>query len=80
MATYQTSSRYELTEDGRYATRKDKKAVSYTVYVSSDGDTFDLLAARFLGGSERYWEIAEINPQVQWPTSIPTGTALRIPL
>lgn len=80
MATYKTTSRYQLTETGRYAVRKPQELVSYVVYTTNDGDTFDLLAARFLGDSDRYWEIADINPQVEWPDRIPTGTVVRIPI
>lgn len=80
MAVYKNTSRYSLSADGRFAYRKAKEAVPYNVYVSKDGDTFDILAARFLGDSTRYWEIADINPQVQWPDRIPTGTTVRIPI
>jgi len=80
MAVYKNTSRYALSENGRFAYRKPKEIASYNYYVSVDGDTFDLLAARFLGDSTRYWEIADINPQVQWPDRIPTGTTIRIPI
>jgi nucleoid-associated protein YgaU len=80
MAIYPTTSRYELTDDGKYATRKTLTTTSFSAYVTKDGDTFDILAAKFLGSSERYWEIADINPQVQWPDRIPTGTTIRIPI
>lgn len=80
MAIYKTTSRYELSSTGRYAVRKAQEAVTYVVYTSSDGDTFDLLASKFLGDPTRYWEIADINPQVEWPDRIPTGTTLRIPI
>lgn len=80
MATYKTTSRYEVTETGRYAVRKPRELVSYVLYTSNDGDTFDLLAAKYLGDSTRYWEIADINPQIEWPDRIPTGTVVRIPI
>lgn len=80
MATYKTTSRYELTASGRYAVRKPQEIINYVLYTSKDGDTFDLLASKHLGDSTRYWEIADINPQVEWPDRIPTGTTIRIPL
>lgn len=80
MAIYKTSSRYSLSEDGRHAERKDQATVGFAVYTSKDGDTFDLLASKFLGDSTRYWEIADINPQLQWPDRIPTGSTIRIPI
>lgn len=80
MATYKTTSRYELTPSGRYAVRKPQEVTNYVLYTAKDGDTFDLLASKYLGDSTRYWEIADINPQVEWPDRIPTGTTIRIPL
>lgn len=80
MAVYRTTSRYTVTDDGRYANKKDQEVVGYALYTSKDGDTFDIIAARFLGDPSRYWEIADINPQVEWPDRITTGTVLRIPV
>lgn len=51
----------------------------YTTYISRDGDSFEKLAARHLGGSVFYWRIAELNPQVPFPDRIPLGTRIRIP-
>jgi nucleoid-associated protein YgaU len=61
------------------AERVDQEARVYYQYVSRQNDTFQLLAAKLLNDSNRYWEIADINPQVQWPDVIPTGTVLRMP-
>lgn len=79
MAVFKSTSRYVLDASGTTASRKRRYSVTYNTYVSRQGDTFDLLAARFLNDPERYWEIADINPQVQWPDSIPVGTTIRIP-
>jgi nucleoid-associated protein YgaU len=80
MATYKTTSRYELSDSGRFAVRKPQEITGFATYTTQDGDSFDILAARFLGDSTRYWEIADINPQVEWPDRIPTGTVVRIPI
>jgi len=45
-----------------------------------EGDTFDRIAYRTLFDSERYWEIADLNPHVPFPDEIPVGTLIRIPL
>jgi nucleoid-associated protein YgaU len=79
MAIYESSDRYRLTKGGRFATRKEKQAVAYVSYLSKENDTFTSLAARILNDEKRYWEIADINPQIKWPGKIPTGTLLRIP-
>lgn len=79
MAVYRTSSRYRISNGGRLADRVDYKPVTYYQYVSRDGDTFVKIAARVLNDPTRYWEIADINPQVEWPDLIPTGTVIRIP-
>jgi nucleoid-associated protein YgaU len=79
MALYKTTSRYELTANGKYAYRKPQASVTYYLYTSREGDTFDIIASRFFNDPERYWEIADINPQVEWPDQIPVGTIIRIP-
>jgi nucleoid-associated protein YgaU len=79
MASFRTSSRYRLSSGGMLAERVDQEARVYYQYVSRQNDTFQLLAAKLLNDSNRYWEIADINPQVQWPDVIPTGTVLRMP-
>jgi nucleoid-associated protein YgaU len=79
MAIYRTSSRYRLSDGGRLASRTDQKETRYYQYVSKQGDTFTLLASRILNDGSRYWEIADINPQIEWPDAIPVGTVIRIP-
>lgn len=79
MAIYRTSSRYKLINGGILADRNKPEAVKYYQYVAKDGDNFELLASKILGDGKRYWEIADINPQVKWPNGITVGTVLRIP-
>ena len=42
-------------------------------------DRLDNLASRFLGDSERWWEIMDINPEIINPLNISPGTHIRIP-
>jgi len=79
MAVYKPSSRYRTTNGGILASRVPGETVTYYQYVTRQGDTFHLLASRIFNDPKRYWEIADINPQVEWPDVIPTGTVLRIP-
>lgn len=79
MASYRSSSRYRLSSGGMLAERVEEESKVYYQYISRQGDTFQMLAARLLNDGNRYWELADINPQVQWPDVIPTGTVLRIP-
>lgn len=79
MATYTKTSRYNLSANGQLATRKTGAPITYYQYVSRQGDTFERLAAKLFNDGRRYWEIADINPQVQYPDNIPVGTILRIP-
>lgn len=80
MARYLSTDRYALTDDKRYANRKPQQSTKFAVYTARDGDTFDKLATRFLNDPNRYWEIADINPHVEWADQIPAGTSLRIPV
>jgi nucleoid-associated protein YgaU len=79
MAIYKTSSRYRLSNGGRLADRIPYKEVKYYQYVTREGDTFELIAAKVFNDGSRYWEIADINPQVEWPGKLTVGTILRIP-
>lgn len=79
MATYTSSSRYRNSAGGRLADRVPYESKTYYQYVTREGDTFHLIAARVFNDPTRYWEIADINPQVEWPDTIPVGTILRIP-
>ena len=80
MAIYKTSSRYRLSNGGRLAERVSYKETKYYQYVTRENDTFELIAAKVLNDGTRYWEIADINPQIEWPDRIPLGTILRIPV
>ena len=77
---YLSSDRYTLDNSGQTASRTRFIVSGYSVYTSVQGDTFMSLSIRFLGDQSRYWEIADINPQVEWPDRIPVGTTLRIPI
>lgn len=77
---YLSTDRYSLDEGGRTASRTRFVGGKYSVYTSTEGDTFMLISSKFLGTPSRYWEIADINPQVQWPDRIPAGTLIRIPI
>lgn len=50
-------------------------SVFHTVAV---GDTFESLAARFLGSSALWWRIADLNPLV-FPLSLVPGTVVALP-
>lgn len=79
MAVYTSTSRYELINNGAEADRKEVFATSYSQYVSKEGDTFERLSAKLFNDGTRYWEIADLNPQVEFPDVIPVGTVLRLP-
>ena len=80
MATYSSSSRYTLINGGRYAEPRETDAVKYTQYVVRDGESFESLAARIYNDGKRYWEIANINPHIEFPDYIPVGTVIRLPV
>lgn len=76
---YLSTDRYSLDESGQTSSRTRFVNRQYAVHTSQQGDTFMSLSLKFLNDQSRYWEIADINPQVQWPDRIPVGTPLRIP-
>lgn len=79
MAVYTSTSRYYLTNNNREADRKEVSPVSYSQYMSKEGDTFEQLASKLFNDGTRYWELADLNPQVDFPDVIPVGTVLRLP-
>lgn len=64
---------------GVEAVRKQRNPRTFITHISVQGETFDLLAHKYFKDPERYWEIADLNPHVPFPDSIPTGTPIRIP-
>lgn len=56
------------------------KNVAISYYIAVDGDRYDKLALRIFGDPTKWWVLADMNPEVTWPGSIPAGTTIRIPL
>lgn len=85
MAQFLASSRYIPTtytlNGATYpsAVRVETAATRVYSYTCKDGDSFDRIAGTTLGDPMRYWEIADLNPHVPFPDTIPLGTVIRIP-
>lgn len=79
MSLYSYDSRYILDEGNRTSSRVDLARSKYTVYTVKDGETLESISYRLLGSQRRYWEIADINPQIKFPLDIAVGTVIRIP-
>jgi nucleoid-associated protein YgaU len=61
---------YEFTDIGR---------IEYNTYTWKEGDRLDQVAMNFYSNPERWWLIAEYNPEVSDHQNIPAGTVLRMP-
>jgi len=80
-ARYDASSRYSVDTAGQTTSRGAVvKRPRYTVHTVRQGETMDIIASQHLGNPRRYWEIADMNPQIKFPTDIDVGTVLRLPL
>jgi hypothetical protein len=55
------------------------KQVQYVEYTWADGDSIAILAQAYGLGSKYWWEILEINPEIDDPFNIAAGTILRVP-
>jgi nucleoid-associated protein YgaU len=64
---------YVMAATGRFLGR-------YTQHVVQDGDRFDTLAASLWGDPELWWRIADINPEVVYPSDLQPGTVIRVPV
>lgn len=80
---YDVTSRYRMAEDNITAVRVPtvaKPQTKYTTYFVKQSDTLESIAARHLGNQRRFWEIADMNPQIQFPWDIQVGDVLRLPI
>jgi len=80
MALYTSVSRYKLDASGQTASRSAKQSTRYTLYTVREGDTLERIAARKFGTTERYWELADLNPQIKFPLDLEVGDVIRLPL
>jgi hypothetical protein len=76
---FDVTSRYQLDASGQTASPKPKVTVNYYLYRLVQGDTMLNLAARTLGSDRRWWEIADINPQIKYPEDLVVGSVIRMP-
>jgi len=80
MATrYSASSRYQLDDGGMWASRKTIPDRTYVVYAIKGGDTIENIAHRLLGDATRWWEIADLNPQLESFLTLVPGQQIRTP-
>jgi len=80
MANYSSLSRYSNDPTGQLAFRGPVVRTNYNLYTVKEGETLESIATRTLGNPLRYWELADLNPQVKFPLDLEVGTVLRLPL
>lgn len=78
-ALYDALSRYSTDTNGQTASRSAIARRPYTLYRANASDTLESIAARHLGNPLRFWEIADMNPQIKFPLDLEAGTVLRLP-
>jgi nucleoid-associated protein YgaU len=76
---FSPNSRYKIDETGIAADRIPPIRVTAFLYTVKQGDTLESIASKQLGDPLRYWEIADINPQITFPLSLKTGDVIRVP-
>jgi nucleoid-associated protein YgaU len=57
----------------------DSRTLNYISYTWKNGDNLSRLSEVFGVGAKYWWEIMEINPEIDDPFDIEEGTILRIP-
>lgn len=87
--TYDEGGKAEVTDEG--AKKVEARAAVYrlpvppypdppdTTYMANVTDTFPLLGKRLFNDSERWWVLAEANPQVRHPLDLKAADVLYIP-
>lgn len=53
--------------------------LTFFTYTVNEIDRIENIAVKFLGSSELWWRIMDLNPEILNPFEIPAGTELRIP-
>ena len=48
-------------------------------YFVKDNEHLPFLAFKFMDDSTRWWEMAEVNPQIWYPLDLKTGDYIRVP-
>lgn len=83
---FDASSRYVLDKGGVTASRREQNIAQYRIHTVVDGDSIWNLAHRLLGNSARWWEIADLNPQLLFSSpegsrlsKLEPGTNIRVP-
>lgn len=56
-----------------------EESATFFYYTWAERDRIDSVANRFFNDSSMWWQIMDVNPEVQNPFDIPVGTVLRIP-
>lgn len=79
MANYSVQSRYRVSKDGRHANRVEEVGSRYIPYTVRQGDTLENIALKHFGDTKRFWEIADLNPQIKYPTDLVVGNTIRLP-
>ena len=54
-------------------------SVDYFLYKWVENDRLDNLASKYLGNTELWWQILDINPEISNPLTIKPGTEIKIP-
>lgn len=79
MARYDINSRYRVNSDGVTSDRVPFSGGSYITHVVSSGESLESISMMYLGSTKRYWEIADLNPQIKFPTDLEMGMTIRLP-
>ena len=66
---------YQLTVFRKWPTYK----TNFFIYVWNEMDRIDNVANKFLGDSQMWWQIMDINQEIIDPFDIAPGTQVRIP-
>lgn len=58
----------------------DISGISFRWHLVVFGDRFDTLAMTLYADPTKWWVIADINPEVEWPGDLVPGTLIRLPV
>lgn len=77
---YSLGSRYRVDDNNQTASRVGTVKGQYRTHRVRAGDRIDTIAHQAFGDASRWWEIADLNPQIKFPLDLTPGDVLRVPL
>lgn len=69
----------EVVREATYLVTIPPIPVPETQYMVKDGEDIQHLAGKYMGDPRRWWQIADLNPQVRYPLDVKMADTIYLP-